>query len=137
MIDFEGAVVALPDEGLTERIIACAYRVHKALGGGFLEKVYENAMAIELEREGIACRRQAPLKVLYLGRVVGEYFADMLIEDRVICEFKAEEHLCKADEVQLVNYLTATGIDTGLLINFGRSVEIRRKFRQYRKFCES
>ena len=125
--------MTLPDEELTERIIACAYRVHKALGGGFLEKVYENAMAIELEQQGIAFRKQAPLTVTYRGQVVGEYFADMLIGDRVVCEFKAEEHLSKNHEVQLVNYLVATGIDTGLLINFGRSVEVRRKFRQYRK----
>lgn len=124
--------MVLLDKGLTERVIACAYRVHNSLGAGFLEKVYENAMAVELEMQGIAFQKQAPLKVVYQGRVVGEYFADMLIENRVICEFKAMDRLFKEHEVQLVNYLVATGIETGLLINFGRSVEIRRKFRQYK-----
>ena len=124
--------MALPDGELTERIIACAYRVHNTLGAGFLEKVYENAMAVELESEGIAFRRQAPLKVMYRGQVVGEYFADLLVGDRVVCELKAEERLSSSHELQLVNYLVATGIDTGLLINFGRSVEARRKFRQFK-----
>ena len=124
--------MALPDGELTERIIACAYRVHNTLGAGFLEKVYENAMAVELESEGIAFRRQAPLKVMYRGQVVGEYFADLLVGDRVVCELKAEERVSSSHELQLVNYLGATGIDTGLLINFGRSVEVRRKFRQFK-----
>lgn len=124
--------MALPDADLTERIIACAYRVHNALGAGFLENVYENAMVIELQAEGIACRTQAKLKVMYRGQVVGEYFADLLVEERVICELKAEERLSASHEAQLVNYLVATGIDTGLLINFGRSVELRRKFREYK-----
>jgi GxxExxY protein len=134
--------LALPDGELTERIIACAYRVHNTLGAGFLEKVYENAMAVELESEGIAFRRQVPLKVMYRDRVVGEYFADIAVEDRVICEFEAEDRLTASHELQLVNYLVATGIDTGLLINFGRSVEVRRKFRQFKnpvnpvKSCE-
>ena len=127
----------LPDSELTEQVIACAYRVHNTLGAGFLEKVYENAMAIELERRDIAFQMQAPLKVLYQGKVVGEYFADILIEDRLICELKAVDRLSSEHEVQLVNYLVAIGIETGLLINFGRSVKIRRKFRQYKKSCES
>lgn len=129
--------MSLPDEALTKRVIGCAYQVHNTLGAGFLEKVYENAMAVELERQGIAFQKQAPLQVLYLGCVVGEYFADMLIEQRLICEFKAIDRLSAVHETQLVNYLVATGIETGLLINFGRSVEIRRKFRQYKKSCAS
>lgn len=123
--------MTLPDQELTERIIGCAYRVHNELGGGFFEKVYENAMAIELEGQGIAFRKQVPLAVLYRGQVVGQFFADMVIAERVICEYKAEERLSRAHECQLVNYLMATGIEIGLLINFGRSVEIRRKFREY------
>jgi GxxExxY protein len=122
----------LPDAELTARIIACAYRIHNILGAGFLEKVYENAMVIELQEQGIACRPQARLQVMYRGQVVGEYFADLLVENRIICELKAEERLSQSHEAQLVNYLVATGIDTGLLINFGRSVEVRRKFRQYK-----
>jgi GxxExxY protein len=122
----------LPDAELTERIIACAYRVHNTLGAGFLEKVYENAMVIELRGEGVAYRPQARLLVMYRGQVVGEYFADLLVENRIICELKAEERLSQSHEAQLVSYLVATGIDTGLVINFGRSVEVRGKFRQYK-----
>ena len=89
-------------------------------GGGFLEKVYENAMAIELEGQGLSFRKQVRLAVLYRGQEVGQYFADMLIEERVICEFKVEERWSRVHACQLVNYLMATGIETGLLINFGR-----------------
>ena len=74
----------LPDAELTEQIIACAYRVHNTLAPGFLEKVYENAMVIELHEQGIACRPQARLQVMYRGQVVGEYFADLLVENRII-----------------------------------------------------
>lgn len=121
------------DKALTEKIIACAYRVHNTLGAGFLEKVYENAMAIELADQSLVVRQQVPLKVLYRGQVIGEYFADLLVKGRVICELKAVETLSRQHEVQPVNYLVATGIDTGLLINFGNSVTIRRKFKTYRK----
>jgi len=124
--------LALPDAELTEQIIGCPYQVHETLGSGFLEKVYENAMAVEFDMRGIAFRKQWPLNVMYRDRQVGEYFADLLVEDRVICEWKAEDRLSPIHEAQLVNYLVATGIETGLLINFGRSVEVRRKFRQYK-----
>ncbi len=118
---------------LTEKVIACAYAVHKALGAGFLEKVYENAMAVEMDIQGLKVRRQVPLTVRHRDQVVGEYFADLLVDDLVICEIKAVEALSRNHEVQLVNYLVATGIDTGLLINFGNSVTVRRKFRTYKK----
>ncbi len=123
----------LPDQELTQKIIACTYAVHNALGAGFLEKVYENAMVIEMGSQGLKVRRQVPLTVCYRDQMVGEYFADLLVDDRVICEIKAVEALSKNHEVQLVNYLVATGIDTGLLINFGNSVAVRRKFRMYNK----
>jgi GxxExxY protein len=116
---------------LTERIIACAYAVHNALGPGFLEKVYENALRIQLEEEGLAVAQQQPIPVRYRERLVGEFFADLIVEGRVIIELKAVQSLSKDHQVQLVNYLTATGMDDGLLINFGPSVEVRRKFRQY------
>ncbi len=120
------------DKDLTERIIGCAFKVHRTLGSGFLEKVYENAMMIELGRSDLKAAQQAPIPVNYEGQRVGEYFADILVEGRVICELKAaavnSEH-----KVQLVNYLAATGLDTGLLINFGRSVTVKRKFRHYTK----
>lgn len=122
----------LPDKELTQTIIACAYRVHNVLGAGFLEKVYETAMAVEMVGQGLKVRRQVPLTVHYRDQVVGEYFADLLVDDLVIGEIKAVEALSRNHEVQLVNYLVATGIDTGLLINFGNSVTVRRKFRVYR-----
>lgn len=124
--------MSLPDGKLTEKIIGCAYAVHNALGAGFLERVYENAMAIELREQGLRCQQQARLGVHYRGQEVGEYFADLLVEERIICELKAVEVLAQQHEVQLVNYLAATGIDTGLLINYGKRVTVRRKFRVYR-----
>ena len=117
---------------LTERIIGCAYRVHQTLGAGFLEKVYENALAIELSRNGLSARQQTALPVYYEGEKVGEYFADLVIEEEIICELKACDALAREHEVQLVNYLAATGKDIGLLINFGKSVTVKRKFRIYK-----
>jgi len=117
---------------LTERIIGCAYRVHQTLGSGFLEKVYENALAIELGRNSLSVNQQVALPVYYEGEKVGEYFADLVIEGEVVCELKACETLAHEHEVQLVNYLAATGKDFGLLINFGKSVTVKRKFRVYK-----
>ena len=122
----------MEDDDLTGRIIGCAYTVHNKLGPSFLERVYENALRIELEKQGMRVRQQEPIKVSYDGQVVGEYYADLWIEDRVVIELKAAQTLVKLHEVQLVNYLTATGIDCGLLLNFGRSVEVKRKFREYK-----
>ena len=118
---------------LTEKVIGCAYRVHKELGGGFLEKVYENALRIELEESEIKAKQQFPIPVQYHGQVVGDFYADLIVEERLIIELKAVRNLAKEHEVQLVNYLTATGIEDGLLINIGSSVEIKRKFRTYKK----
>jgi GxxExxY protein len=97
------------------------------LGHGFLEKVYKNALAIELGEAGLRCGCEVPLKVLYHGKVVGEYCADMVVEDKIVVEAKAVSKLDTAHEVQLVNYLKATGLNVGLLINFGRSVEVKRR----------
>ncbi|MBC7227874.1 MAG: GxxExxY protein [Thermoflexales bacterium] len=116
---------------ITETIIGCAYRVHQTLGHGFLEKVYENALRIELEEAGLNVQQQVPIQVWYRGRPVGEYFADLLVEGQVIVEIKAVRELTKEHEVQLVHYLTATGIEDGLLINFGPSVDVKRKFRTF------
>ena len=116
---------------LTERIIGCAYKVHNELGPGFLEKVYENALRIELAEAGLAVAQQHPVPVRYRGQLVGDFFADLIVEGRIIIELKAVQNLAKEHEVQLVNYLTATGIDDGLLINFGSSVDVKRKFRKY------
>ena len=116
---------------LTKCVIGCAYKVHKELGAGFLEKVYENVLKIELEDSGVTVVQQYPVPVNYRGRMVGDFYADLLVEGKVIIELKAVQKLAKEHEVQLVNYLAATGIDNGLLINFGSSVEIKRKFRKY------
>jgi len=118
---------ALKHADLTERIIGAAYRAHNALGSGFLEKVYENALAVELRRSGLPVCQQHPVEVFYEGERVGEFVADMLVDDRVIVEIKAVSKLEKLHEVQVVNYLKATGIEVGLLVNFGRSVEVKRK----------
>ncbi len=117
---------------LTECVIGCAYTVHNILGPGFLENVYENALAIELKRQGVGSKRQVPVPVKYRGEVVGDYFADIVVNEELIVELKAVQAISKAHEVQLVNYLCATGKDVGLLINFGESVQMRRKHRVYR-----
>ena len=119
------------DDELTEAIIGAAYAVHNKLGGGFLEKVYENALRVELLRRGFHVRQQAPIKVCYEGEIVGEFFADLLVEESVIVELKAVQSLTKEHEVQVVNYLNATGIEVGLLLNFSTSVQVRRKSRDY------
>jgi len=119
-------------DALIKKVIGCAYIVHKELGSGFLEKVYENSMRIALEEENLAVVQQCSVPVMFHGKIVGDYIADLMVEDRLIVELKAVQNLGKEHEVQLVNYLTATGIDDGLLINFGSSVKIKRKFRLYR-----
>ena len=116
-------------DNITQKIIKAAYNVHNNLGSGFLEKVYRNAMLIELDEMFMGFEYEKPIKVSYKQQVVGEYFADIFVEDCVIVELKAVEKIVPLHEVQLVNYLTATGIDDGLLINFGSSVTVKRKYR--------
>jgi len=119
---------------LTEKIINIFYRVYNKLGYGFLEKVYENAMMIELKKEGIFAIAQAPIRVLYDNIIIGEYYADILVEDKVIVEIKAARQLAEEHEAQLLNYLKATDIEVGLLLNFGVKPEIKRKaFNNLRK----
>jgi GxxExxY protein len=123
----------LEDEDLTERIIACAFKVHRTLGSGFMEKVYESAMLIELHKAGLDALQQAPIAVCYEGNQVGEYYADLMVEQRIIYELKAAQAVAPEHELQLVNYLAATGVNTGLLFNIGKSVSVKRKFRNYHK----
>jgi len=123
----------LTDQDLTSKIIAAAFKVHNALGSGFLEKVYENSLVIELTKAGLKAQQQARITVYYEGHPVGEYLADLFVENSIIVECKAVVALVREHEMQLVNYLAATGIDSGLLINFGKSVQVKRKFREYRK----
>ena len=94
---------------------------------------YENSLRMELEETGLSVLQQHPIPVHYRERLVGEFFADLMVENRLIIELKAVRSLAKEHEVQLVHYLTATGIDDGLLINFGPSVEVKRKFREYKR----
>jgi len=112
---------------LSKGIIAAAYDVHNELGHGFLEKVYRNALAIRLDEQDIKYVLEMPLKVTYHDKVVGEYYPDMVVEDKIIVEIKAVTKLSAIHEVQLVNYLKATGLDLGLLINFGESVQVKRR----------
>lgn len=117
-------------EELTERIIGAAYAVYNALGSGFLESVYERALAIELNKTGLSVVYQHRVPVYYEGQCVGDFVADVIVEDSVIVELKSVERLAKTHEMQLVNYLVATGKPVGLLINFGpERVDIKRKVR--------
>jgi len=118
---------ALPYAHLTEAVIGAAFEVHGALGYGFLEAVYRNAMAVELRRRGLSAVVENRMEVRYKDEVVGTYVADLVVDDTVIVEFKVAEEYRKADEAQLINVLVATGKPVGLLINFGRrKVEFKR-----------
>lgn len=119
-------------DDLTHTIIGCAFKVHRTLGAGFLERVYEKALRIELERAGIIAKQREKIKVWYEGQIVDNYYPDLWIDGQLIIEIKGVQTLLKQHEVQLVNYLSATGINDGLLINFGSSVQVKRKFREYK-----
>ena len=119
---------------LTSKIIGCAYEVHKELGPGFLEKVYEAALLHEIRSLGLRAEAQSPIPVRYKGAVVGDYFADILVEGAVVVEIKASEALSSIHEAQLLHYLKASGIEVGLLLNFGRpSVQVKRMVRSKSK----
>ena len=118
-------------ENLTRQIIGCAYQVYNKLGFGFLESVYKKAMLIELESIKLRAEAEKALKVYYDNQVVGDFYVDLLAEDEIVIELKSVEHLTKAHEVQLVNYLNGLQKEIGLLINFGPTgVEVKRKYRQ-------
>ena len=112
---------------ITEKIIKAYFNVYNKLGYGFLEKVYENSMMIELSKLELFCKNQVPIKVYYENKTVGDYYADIIVNDVVIIELKAAESLCEEHEIQLVNYLKATDIEVGMLLNFGKKAEFRRK----------
>ncbi len=121
-------------QNITEQIIKCAYKVYNTLGFGYLESVYEKSIIIELKKTGLDVESQNPITVRYDNEIVGSFIADLFVDKKVIVELKSIKTLTKAHEVQLVNYLTATGIDVGLLINFGESkVEVKRKVRMLKK----
>jgi GxxExxY protein len=115
---------------LTERIIGCAFKVYKEMGFGFLESVYEKCLLIELRNQGLPTESRSPVVVHYHEEIVGEFVVDLLVMDLVVVELKSVRSLVAAHEVQLVNYLKATRLDVGLLINFGETkVDVKRKTR--------
>lgn len=119
----------------TYKIIGCAMKVHKTLGSGFLEKVYENSLMVLLNREGIKATQQVPVKVWFENQIVGDYIADILVEDKIILELKVAEKINEIHKAQTLNYLKATNLDVALILNFGsRSLE---NFRLINKFRNS
>ncbi|OLY91404.1 GxxExxY protein [Cnuella takakiae] len=114
-------------QNLTDQIIKAFYTVYNELGYGFLEKVYENALFLELQSSGLTVMRQMPIDVFYHKTKVGTYYADLCVENKVIIELKAAEGINKEHEHQLLNYLKATCIEVGLLLNFGIKPELKRK----------
>ena len=114
---------------ITYKINGAIFEVNRELGAGFLEKVYENALLIELINAGLKAEKQVPIKVKYKEREVGEYFADIVVENRIILELKAVKSLQKIHEAQLLNYLKATGIKIGLLVNFTHPKAQIKRFR--------
>lgn len=115
-------------EEKTELIISCFYKVYNKLGYGFLEKVYENSLLIELQHEGFRCFQQSPITVYYDQQEVGIYFCDILVDDQIILELKAGEGVIKPEyELQLMNYLRATDIEIGLVFHFGARPTFKRR----------
>ncbi len=112
---------------ITGLILKAFYNVYNTLGYGFLEKVYEHAMMIELKKIGLQCQNQYPIEVYYDDNLIGTYFADIIVNETVIIELKASENLCEEHECQLVNYLKATNIEVGILLNFGKTPQHKRR----------
>jgi GxxExxY protein len=119
--------IAMLHEEITSEILAAFYVAYNTLGYGFLEKVYENALIFELQKRGLNVKQQVPITVYYEGQVVGEYFADLLVQDRVILELKVADEMTNAHQAQLLNYLKATNLEVGLVLNFGPKPEFKRK----------
>jgi GxxExxY protein len=116
-----------PEQELTQKILKAAFEIHNALGAGFLERVYSNALSHELRQMGLACEQEVAHKVKYKDLIVGDYFADLVVERRVLVELKACTGFESIHEAQILNYLKASGIHVGLLLNFGKpKVEYRR-----------
>lgn len=119
--------MSLLHEKLTSKIIEAYYNVYNELGYGFLEKIYENAMIVELEEMGFTAVSQKPIEVFYKGKNIGNYFADIIVEDEITLELKAVKELTDEHHAQLGNYLKATRLEVGLLLNFGMKPTIKRK----------
>lgn len=124
-------------EELTKKIIGCAYQVYNKMGFGFLESVYEKCLMIELKKAGLTAESQVPINVMYDGEVVGEFIADILVEGIIILELKSVKRVVRAHEIQVVNYLTATQKEIGLILNFSETrVEVKRKVRDLKRLDE-
>ena len=108
------------NNNLSRRVIGCALEVSNTLGPGFFEKIYEKALCIEFEKNGIYFQSQKPVNIIYKGSLVGEYITDIIVEDKLLLELKAVSALCSEHEAQLMNYLKASGLSVGLLLNFGK-----------------
>ena len=120
-------------EDLIKLIVQCAYNVRAKLTAGFLESIYQNALFIELKDNGLSVEKEVPINVYYNNIIIGEFRADIVVDNTVVIELKAVQHLTTAHEAQLVNYLTATDIEHGLLINFGsEKIEIKRKYKTFK-----
>jgi GxxExxY protein len=123
----QGSEEPYPEQDLTEKILRAAFAVHNALGAGFLERVYSNALAVELRAQGMALQNELPIKIRYRNMIVGDYIADLVVDGRVLIELKACASLDPVHTAQILNYLRATKIHVGLLLNFGRpKLEYRR-----------
>jgi len=120
-------MMELLHQDITDKIIKAFYNVYNELGFGFLEKVYQNALFLELIAMGLVCEKQKQIKVYFKEQIVGEYYADLIINNCVIIELKAAEAIVEEHEYQLINYLKATEIEVGLLLNFGKKPQFKRK----------
>lgn len=119
-------------EYITEKIIKAAYTVYNTLGFGFLESVYEKSLILEMKANGLNAESQKAIEVFYRSEKVGDFFTDILVEGKIIVELKSVRKLIEIHEVQLVNYLKATGLEVGLLINFGeKNVQVKRKVKEF------
>ncbi len=122
------------DGSISEKVLACAFEVSNRLGVGFLESVYENALCLELEKQGLSFIQQRPLKVIYKGYVVGNFVTDIIVENKLLIELKVAAQLDKSHRAQVINYLKATGISVALLLNFGTpKLGVKRIVHQYIK----
>lgn len=125
------------EDPVSEKVIGCAMKIHRELGFGFLESVFHRAMEIELAETGVCFESEKRMNVFYRDKIVGHFVADLIIEGRLVVELKAVEAMAKAHEVQLVNYLTAANIPSGLLLNFGaESLGVRRKFKRCKSLSD-
>ena len=130
----DGQDTGLKHEQVTESVIGCAFEVINELGAGFLESVYEKALLLALRQKGLSAIPQHPIKVMFRGECVGDFYADIFVEEKVIVELKSVKTIAPEHQAQVINYLNATGIEVGLLINFGNPKLEYRRFTRSQDF---